>query len=459
MSTKPSSIIGIILGVLPLFISFSQAGAQVTFQFPSLVTVGASPQSIAAVDVNGDGKIDLVSASANTQGNTLTVMTNNGAGVFGFNATLTVGSRPTSVIASDVNNDGKPDLICANSGNLPFQPGNTLSIFTNDGSGGFGSNATLTVGSAPQSIIAADVNGDSFTDLISANNGTNTLSVLTNDGSGVFGFNATLTVGNYPFSVVATDVNGDGKLDLIATVGTGFTVLTNNGSGVFGSNATYTVVNGISYITSADVNGDGKVDVTFSAGTALIVFTNNGIGGFGSNATYTVSSGNPRQVTAADMNGDGKVDLICADFPFPSGGVSLSVFTNNGGGGFALASSPRVFGAGPWGVTAADVNGDGKLDLISANYHDTTLSVLINTSTFPQPTSTPTLTINPSGNRMLIAWPSASAGWSLQQNSDLTTANWSPSGYSGYPIVDDGTSKNLIVAPPTGNLFFRLFHP
>jgi hypothetical protein len=110
-------------------------------------------------------------------------------------------------------------------------------------------------------------------------------------------------------------------------------------------------------------------------------------------------------------------------------------------------------------VTAADVNGDGKMDLIAVNYGGAVLSILFNTSTFPLPTSTPSLTINHSGNGVLVSWPSASAGWSLQQNLDLATTNWSSSGYSGYSITDDGTNKSLIVTPPIGNLFFRLLHP
>jgi hypothetical protein len=84
---------------------------------------------------------------------------------------------------------------------------------------------------------------------------------------------------------------------------------------------------------------------------------------------------------------------------------------------------------------------------------------LLNTSIFPPPNSTPSLNIKPSGNSVLVLWPSASAGWSLQQNPDLTTMNWSPSGYNGYAIVDDGTNKSLIITPPIENAFFRLLHP
>jgi hypothetical protein len=105
----------------------------------------------------------------------------------------------------------------------------------------------------------------------------------------------------------------------------------------------------------------------------LSVLTNSG------NASFALSSspgvcGSPVSVTAADVNGDGRMDLISANYA--SG--ALSVLTNSGNASFALSSSPGV-GGSPASVTAADVNGDGRMDLISANYNASTLSVLTNT--------------------------------------------------------------------------------
>jgi hypothetical protein len=270
-------------------------------------------------------------------------------------------------IAADVNGDGKLDLISAN------LSANTITVLTNNGSGVFGFSATLNVGKNPNSIIAADVNGDGKLDLISSNDGTNTLTVLTNNGSGVFGLNATLTVGGKPFFVTATDLNGDGKLDLISA---------NGGSWPTGN------------------------------GTALTVLTNNGSGVFGSNTTITV-------------------------------------------------------GNTPYFVVAADLNGDGKPDLIASNFKDNTVTVLMNTSIFPATTNFPKLNIRQQGRNMRVAWPSVSPGWSLQEKPDLTKPNWLPCGYDGYPIAevgaylidDDGTNKSLTFPPGVRKLFFRLLHP
>ena len=448
-------IIGLLAGLHPV-------AAQVSFAPAANYRVDKGPNCVVAMDVNNDGKLDLICANSGIDfGNTITVLTNNGAGIFASNTTYTVGIGPYWVAAADVNGDGKADLIVANQGSFSTTPpysSSTLMVLTNNGSGVFGSNASYSVGTRAVFVVAVDINGDGKLDLISANENANTLTMLTNNGSGIFGSNATYSVGNSTFSspvfVVGTDVNGDGNVDLVCANNTDNTleVLTNNGSGIFGSNATYRVGTSPFSIAATDVNGDGKVDLisaNYFAGT-LTVLTNSGNGVFGSNATYTV--GEPRSVIAADIIGDGKLDLICSD------GNALTVLTNDGNGRFTSFLTNTVSN-GPQFVMAADGNGDGKLDLVTANFFGNTLSVLINTSTFPPPTSTPTLNINPSGKNMLVSWPSASAGWSLQQNPDLTTANWSPSGYSGYSIADDGTNKSLTFPSYAGNLFFRLLHP
>jgi len=71
-----------------------------------------------------------------------------------------------------------------------------------------------------------------------------------------------------------------------------------------------------------------------------------------------------------------------------------------------------------------------------------------------QTIGSPTLTVSHSGNSVTISWPSASSGFTLQQNANLALANgWTT---SGYTISDDGTNKSITINSPTGNLFFRL---
>ena len=312
-----------------IFLSL-QLKAQVSFKLASSPTSGTGPTGIAATDVNGDGKTDLI--CANYYNNSLSILTNNANGGFVLATNLGVGSYPFSVIATNVNGDSKVDLICLNTGD------SSVSVFTNNGNGGFRLSGTYQVGIAPASLIAADVNGDGKVDLISANwnsGSGNTLTVLTNNGSGGFVLASSPVVGNSPVSVVAADVNGDGKMDLISA------------------------------------------NWGFGSGNTLTVLTNNGSGGFVLASSPVVGNW-PQGVTAADVNGDGKVDLISSIF----NGNALSVMTNNGSGGFVLATNLSV-GSNPNPVLAADINGDGKVDLISPNGGGSTLSVFTNATPFP----------------------------------------------------------------------------
>ncbi len=446
----------------------SIVNAQVSFS-STTYPVGYFPSCVVAADINNDGKLDLIIANsdilpngtAGNSGNSLTVLTNNGVGSFGFNATLTVGTNPWCVTAADVNGDGKMDLISANVRD------NTLTVLTNNGNGGFGLDANLATANRrgyPFWVVAADINDDGKPALISANFFGNTLSVLTNDGGGNFGSNATINVGGNPDFVTAVDANGDGKQDLIGVnsasppFGWTLSIYTNNGSGGFGSNSTVYAGWNPKCVVPIDIKGIGKPDLVVADNNPaqLTILTNNGSGVFGSNATLTVDS-YANFVTATDINGDGRMDLVVA-----CGGNTLEVLTNNGNGGFGYNASINV-GNAPSFVMSADVDGDGKPDLICVNTYSgiaPTVTVLLNTSPFPPPTSTPNLNMKYSSNhRVYASWPSASAGWSLQQSSDLTTSNWNPSGYNGYPISDDGTNKSLTVQSPRGNLFFRLLHP
>ena len=108
---------------------------------------------MATADVNGDGKLDLISANAND--NTLSVLTNNGSGGFVLAHTYAVGNDPRTVVAADVNGDGKPDLISANFND------STLSILTNNGRWIYcvPKPPSPTVGSNPFGLTSADVNG------------------------------------------------------------------------------------------------------------------------------------------------------------------------------------------------------------------------------------------------------------------------------------------------------------
>jgi hypothetical protein len=405
-------------------------------------TVDREPIASASADVNGDGTMDLIAVGF--RNSTLTVLTNNGSGKFSSNAvyhTSEFDDRGSySVSAADLNGDGKPDLTVAE-----YYDG-TLQVWTNNGSGVFSSNATYTVGGGVESVIAADMNADDLLDLVSTSADSSTVNVLTNKGDGTFQSQGTYNVGNGPINVATADVNGDGKPDLVTAnlFGNSLTVLTNSGSG-FVLAATLPAGQEPYWVEIADLNNDGSRDLISanSGSSTLSVFTNNGLGAFTLSTNLPV--GASLHVTAADINGDGKKDLISAQGPFNQPG-SLIIFTNTGFGDFDFAVSLEV-GENPSCIEAMDANGDGRVDLVSANYDQGTLSVLFNLPLLSVQ-MTPT-------NNISVSWPSLSSGWTLQQSADLSSASWTNSTFTAF---DDGTNKNIL-APNSGNLFFRLSRP
>ena len=194
-------------------------------------------------------------------------------------------------------------------------------------------------GTTPYSVTIADINGDGQSDLIVANATANTVSVLLNTtapGATTPSFAAqqTFATGSAPLSVTAADINGDGKPDLIVA---------NNGD-----NAVTVLLN---------TTAPGAATPSFAA-----------------QQTFATGSG-PYSVTVADVNGDGMPDLLVAN----NGNNTISVLLNTTAPGAATPSFATLqtfaTGSGPVSVTAADVNGDGKPDLIVANYSGNTVSV------------------------------------------------------------------------------------
>lgn len=427
-----------------LLLTMGSASAQSTnFVLACSPAVAAGPTCVAVADVNGDGKPDLICASGILGGTgALTVLTNDGTGVFSSNATITFSGAVSCVVAADVNGDGKPDLIC-----LADVANEGLFIYTNNGAGVFGSNAAFDIGfsTSPQSLAIADVNGDGKPDILIS---VAAPIVYTNNGSGKFSFNTNLPVAVDPQSLVAADVDGNGSIDVVCGGGPNldpsvFEVFLNNGRGVLTSNFVFNTGENATCLVPADVNSDGKIDlVCYDIVTKTLgVFTNLGGGTF-FRRTNSVPAGitNLSWIAAADLNQDKKVDLIFAD---PKANT-LTVFTNDGSGFFGSNATLNV-GTKPVFVLAADVNGDGKPDLISANQSDNTLTVLTNATVIP----VPPLTIVQVGNQSAVFWPATPWNFVLQTTTNLASSNWT--------TVTDGTLNICItVTNSSPAAFYRL---
>jgi hypothetical protein len=375
---------------------------------------GYFAQSVAVADVNGDGKPDLL--VANSSSNTVGVLLGNGDGTFQAAVTYGCGGNATySVAVADLNGDGKPDLLVANEGS------STVGILLGNGDGTFQAVATYGSGAVgAYSVAVADVNGDGKPDVLVANlanksNGDGSVGVLLGNGDGTFQAAVTYySGGSVAYSVAVADVNGDGKPDLVVANGNSNTigVLLGNGDGTFQAAVTYGCGGDLPYsVAVADLNGDGKPDllVANSSSNTVGMLLGNGDGTFQAAVTYGSNGSNARSVAVADANGDGKPDLVVVNLCASTsncGTGSVSVLLGNGDGTFQAAASYDSGGYIAYSVAVADLNGDGKPDLVAANACPIDsdcnndkgggkVGVLINTSLGPTTTAL-TSTPNPS---------------------------------------------------------------
>jgi hypothetical protein len=222
-------------------------------------------------------------------------------------------------------------------------------------------------------VAVADVNLDGKLDLVVANED-GTVSVLLGKGDGTFAAAVAYDSGGMdPESVAVADVNGDGKPDLLiancadsACANGTVDVLLGNGDGTFLAAVSYSSggTQAIS-VAVADVNGDGKPDLVvanYYPSSSIGVLLGNGDGTFQAAVTYASGGQEPASVAVADVNGDGKPDLIVANIAYDVG-----VLLGNGNGTFQAAADYSSGGLFPQAVAVSDVNGDGEPDLVVAN--------------------------------------------------------------------------------------------
>lgn len=218
-----------------------------------------------------------------------------------------------------------------------------------------------------QRVVAADLNGDSKLDLARTLSSDNAVGVRLGDGNGSFQTEVKYATGVNPSDVVAGDFNGDSKLDLAVLCDSGVvSLLLGNGDGTFQSRSDSPIDAGLNVfgIATGDFNGDGKLDVVVgyqdASSNNVSVLLGNGNGTFAPPVDYATGN-EPGAVAIADLNHDGHLDIVAANFA-NFGGNTVSVLLGNGDGTF----QPQVQYAtsnGALSVAIADFNADGIPDL------------------------------------------------------------------------------------------------
>ncbi|HEY6769281.1 MAG TPA: FG-GAP-like repeat-containing protein [Candidatus Sulfotelmatobacter sp.] len=343
-----------------------------------------SPHSVVIADFNGDGANDL--AVANQSGNDVSILFNQGSGTFATAVNYCVvaatgacnagGSvNPLSLVAVDLNGDGKQDLAVASSAQ-------SVVTLLNNGSGVFTLTAQSSGSNEPQAIAAGDFNKDGFQDLVVADGTANSFEIFNGNGTGNLGSPLRYLSGNGPISIASGDFNKDGKLDVavVNVIDNNVAVILGNGDGTFQDIAGFVSGSNVRSIAIGDFNKDGKIDFlanSSSNGNFFVnLFTGNGKGLFAEVASVALAA-DVNSIATGDFNQDKNLDFVVAN----QAANQVSVVAGNGNGTFNPSVATYSTDTGPASVAVGDLNKDGYPDIVTANPSANDISVLLNTKT------------------------------------------------------------------------------
>ena len=336
--------------------------------------VAAGAKGVEITDLNGDGRPDLVVPTWHHDlrgGYDVTrVLLNKGDG--SFESGVEYARNQDLVAVGDLNRDGKPDLV------VTAPSPNALTVLLNKGDGSFTAQPAMRLSAAPTTPLqgaVGDMDGDGIPDLYWSTGGT--LRALHGNGDGTFAFTPVTTTFPDADSLKAADLDGDNRVDVIATTGAAASldVFLNHGDGTFPPRgARYSPAAGRTGWFLVDWNRDGKPDI-FTTGTSYTVLLNSGKGTFEARLAMSLPAtpSPPDYMTVADMNGDGHADILGG---FEGGSRdTINVWLNDGHNVFTTAARADVTRYGV-GIQAADLDGDGRLDLVALSQPGSTSSVV-----------------------------------------------------------------------------------
>jgi hypothetical protein len=342
------------------------------FGDPRFVASASGPYSVAGADMDGDGDTDLLSVK-NYSDQVVWYANLDGEGTYGPEQVLTTMTQaPMSVVAADVDGDGDPDALSASAYD------DEIAWYENeDGAGSFGAQQVITrAADSAQQVVVADVDGDGDVDALSASFYDDKIAWYENlDGAGAFGGqNVISSVANGAMSVFAADLDGDGDIDALSASAYDDKVAwyeNVDGAGEFGSERLITTdADYARSVFAADLDGDGDADVLFAAYYAdEIAWCENldGAGSFGPPRTITMEAIGVMRVTAADLDGDGDTDVLSASYYDDK----IAWYENlDGAGNFGPQQALTTTARGARTVLVARVNGDRVPDVVAASVNN-----------------------------------------------------------------------------------------
>lgn len=282
-------------------------------------------------------------------------------------SSVSAGNSPAAILAADLDGDGDEDTVITDAVN------NTATIYTNV-SGILVSGAAIATISNPIDLEAFDADGDGDLDLAFIGGTSGQLGVHLNDGSGNFGAALISSAGFAPLRMISIDADGDSDLDLLVSnnIVNAVSLLTNDGSGGFTFSGATTNIPGPAGLAKGDLDKDGDEDIAIACTAADVILIIRNDGTTLTPQSFVSVGAVPFDVVIADFNHDQRVDIVTANVA----DASVSVLSNDRGFNFTRAdySTPAT----PVAIDTTNSENSLGLDLVVACFDAWQVSVLTN---------------------------------------------------------------------------------
>ena len=342
------------------------------FETEQVITTNAiEATSVYVADIDGDGDLDVLSASWN-QDKIAWYENTDGLGTFGSEQIITTNADGADCVrAFDIDGDGDIDVLSSS------YYDNKIAWYENtDGQGAFGTQQVITTNMIYGSFVSAtDIDGDGDLDVLSASIDDDKIAWYENtDGQGSFGPQLVIASPDAPNNVMGGDIDNDGDMDIILDAASGNIIAwceNTDGQGSFGAMQTIsTDVSQPSSVFLVDIDNDGDLDaISSSIQDDKVAWYENtdGQGSFGAQQIISTTANEARFAVSCDLDNDGDFDIVSASWADDK----IAWYENTDGqGSFGSQQIISTAADGASGVYFGDINGDNKLDVVSSSYYD-----------------------------------------------------------------------------------------
>ncbi len=350
--------------LLFLIMSFPVVVISQTFATHTITTSADEAHSVYAVDLDGDGDVDVLSASGDDS--KIAWYENDGSESFTAHTITTSADDAQSVYAVDVDGDGDIDVLSASEND------SKIAWYENDGSESFTAYTITTSASDVESVYAVDLDGDGDMDVLSASKADSKIAWYENDGSESFTAHTITTSADRAQSVYAVDLDGDGDIDVLSASENDNKIAwyENDGSESFTAHTITTSADDAQSVYAVDLDGDSDIDVLSASANdnTIAWYENDGSESF-TTANISTSAEGASSVYAVDVDGDGDMDVLSASY----NDNKIAWYKNDGSESFT-AHTITTSADDAQSVYAVDLDGDGDMDVLSASASDDKIS-------------------------------------------------------------------------------------